>query len=85
MRIRLALRSEPAVSGRAWTAESPDVPGFYAARESLDELVVVVEVAVREILQGQGWLGEVAFEYEHVEDGPPVSADRAALDAPPLT
>ena len=64
MRVRLLLRLEPAVSGSVWTAESPDVPGFYAARGSLDELVSVVETAVREILREGGWTGEVAFEYE---------------------
>lgn len=74
MRVRLLLRLEPAVSGSAWTAESPDVPGFYAARGSLDELVAVVETAVREILKEGGWSGEVAFEYEHLQDEPSVPA-----------
>jgi hypothetical protein len=74
MRVRLALRFEPAVSRSVWTAESPDVPGFYAARESLDELLPVVETAVREILGEHGWPGEIAFEYEHLRDDPAVPA-----------
>jgi hypothetical protein len=74
MRVRLLLRLEPTVSSSVWTAESPDVPGFYAARGSLDELVGVVEAAVREILREGGWSGEIAFEYEHLRHEPSVPA-----------
>jgi predicted RNase H-like HicB family nuclease len=66
MRVRLFLRFEPTVSNTVWTAESPDVPGFYAARGSLDELAGVVETAVREILEEARWSGEIAFEHEYL-------------------
>lgn len=55
MLVTLVLHLEQPASGNAvWWSESPDLPGFYATRESLAEVLRASEAAAMHILREQG-------------------------------
>jgi predicted RNase H-like HicB family nuclease len=65
MNVRLLIHLEPVAPQKStWWVESPDVPGFTGAADSLQEARVVCERAVREILEERGVTDDITFSYE---------------------
>ncbi|MBM3695874.1 MAG: hypothetical protein FJW79_08085 [Actinobacteria bacterium] len=55
MLVTLVLhRGQPASGNAVWWSESPELPGFYAARARLTEVLQVSEAAAMDILRDQG-------------------------------
>ena len=70
MKVTLVFHQEPVESGQhVWWVDSPDVPGFYATRERLEEARLVSEAGVREILREERGNGEsVTFAHVMADD-----------------
>lgn len=64
--VTLMLHLEPTESAEAvWWTESPDLPGFYATREHLAEVLLVSEIAVTDALRDQG-TDTSGLQFRHV-------------------
>jgi hypothetical protein len=63
--VTLIFHLEPTKSGTpVWWTESPDLPGFYATREHLAEVLLVSEIAVTDALRDQDLdTSELQFRY----------------------
>jgi predicted RNase H-like HicB family nuclease len=63
--VRLLIHLEPVPDHETWWIESPDVPGFTGAADTLQEARLITERAIREMLDEKGE-HEVTFSYDFV-------------------
>lgn len=83
MEARVLVYLEPTdQGGGVWCAESPDVPGFYAAEDHLQQLLTRVEFALREIASEEND-DDVTVHWELVGGPDTSSPELAALDQQP--
>jgi hypothetical protein len=68
MEVRLLIHAEQAASGLVWWTESPQVSGFTGTGEHLVDARIRSEMAIRELLAGQGD-EDVSFTYELIGPG----------------
>lgn len=68
MDVRLLVHLERHGDGATWWAESPQVPGFSVAADSLTELQILAKWALADILCEDG--GDVSVTVELVENEP---------------
>ena len=65
MQVTIIFHHEPVEPIHpAWWAESPEVPGFFAAREHFVEVEQVAEAALREAL-GERGIDPTSIEFTH--------------------
>lgn len=69
MEVRVLVYLERADEGWVWWAEAPDVPGFSAADDSLQTLLIRSELALRDILAEER-AEDVAIRHELVGTPP---------------
>lgn len=88
MKVRVVVYLEAAETSLVWCAESPDVPGFYAADDDLQGLLVRVEQALIDALaedQGEDIVESLNIDWRLVgtpaSEGLEITAD---VDDPPV-
>lgn len=79
--VTVLVYLEPTDSGTlVWCAESPEVPGFYAADDSLNALLVRAEYALSEIFAEERPDSEFVIRWELVGGADSAAPELAGLE-----
>ncbi len=81
MDVHVLVHLDRADDDWVWWAESPEVPGFYAAESSLQALLIRAEWTLANVLAEQSGIEDVTFRHELV-GAPPLSEGVQVVEDP---